>query len=75
MGRRLEVVAAMGERARDENVALMMKIISELPDEARRRLVETPPGSSPMPTTPPERASWHPWARCSAPSPNPSDGR
>jgi hypothetical protein len=41
MGRRLQVVAAMGERARDENVALMMKIISELPDAARRSLVET----------------------------------
>ena len=41
MGRRLEVMAAMPERPRNENVALMMKIISALPDEARQSLVGT----------------------------------
>jgi hypothetical protein len=41
MGRRLEVVAAMPERPRTENVALMMRIIDEQPDEVRRRLVGT----------------------------------
>jgi hypothetical protein len=41
MGRRLEVVAAMGERARYTNVALMMEIIQEQPEQRRRLLVDT----------------------------------
>jgi hypothetical protein len=41
MGRRLEVVAAMPDRPRKENIKLMMRIIHSMPDEARQKMVKT----------------------------------
>jgi hypothetical protein len=41
MGRRLEVIAAMSERACTANVGLMMQIIEEQPEQRRQLLVDT----------------------------------